>query len=657
LEGITLIVCHPGKPARFRANVATIVEKPIQILSILKRKIHLVGRSSRMALIETDRTPRQIGGKESAKDSALGDWVRALEATAPIARNPQRLLLNVIAELAEARGDAPALLSARETLSFAELAARANRYARWALDQGVAKGDTVALLMPNCPDYMAIWLGISAVGGAVALLNTQLRGPSLAHCIDLVAPRQIIVAAELRDAYDTGRAPLASQPILWSHGAENGGNPLHIDEAIARCAADTLSAAERRGTNIRDRALLIYTSGTTGLPKAANVSHHRLLQWSFWFAGLMNSGPDDRMYNCLPMYHSIGGVVATGAVLVNGGSVVIRDKFSAQKFWDDVCNFDCTLFQYIGELCRYLVHAPRHPRERAHRLRLACGNGLRAEVWRQFQERFDIPRVLEFYAATEGNFSLYNVEGNVGAIGRVPSFLGHRFPLALVRFDHATGQPVRDADGFCIRCATGEPGEAIGRIGDGAAKAGGAFEGYTNTAESVRKILRDVFAHGDAWYRTGDLMRKDAGGFFYFVDRIGDTFRWKGENVATAEVAEAIAAFPGVTEATVYGVAVPATEGAAGMATIMADATLDLAALREHLVRRLPAYARPLFLRIKDRIELTATFKHKKNELVRDGYDPKATPDAIYFDDPARQAFVPLDAALHARLVAGAIRL
>ncbi len=600
-----------------------------------------------MALIEADHSLRPAGGK----DSALGDWVRALEATAPITRNPQRLLLDVIAGVAAAHGAPPALISTRETLSFANLAARANRYARWALDQDVARGDAVALLMPNCPDYMAIWLGITAAGGAVALLNTQLRGPSLAHCIDVVVPKHIIVAADLSHAFDSARAHLASRPTPWSHGGAVG-DASQIEQAIVPYSADALSATERRGTQIGDRALLIYTSGTTGLPKAANVSHHRLLQWSFWFAGLVNSGPADRMYNCLPMYHSIGGVVATGAVLVNGGSVVIREKFSAQKFWDDICDFDCTLFQYIGELCRYLVHAPKHPRERAHRLRLACGNGLRADVWREFQKRFGIPRVLEFYAATEGNFSLYNVEGKVGAIGRVPSFLGHRFPLALVRFDHATGQPARGADGFCVRCAADEPGEAIGRIGGGA-----SFEGYTSKIESERKILHDVFVRGDAWYRTGDLMRKDAGGFFYFVDRTGDTFRWKGENVATAEVAEAIAEFPGVTEATVYGVSVPGAEGAAGMATIVADDALDLAALRDHLARRLPTYARPLFLRIKDRIEVTATFKHKKTELVREGYDPAATPDALYFDDPARHAFVPLDAALHARLVEGAIRL
>ncbi len=414
---------------------------------------------------------------------------------------------------------------------------------------------------------------------------------------------------------------------------------------------------------IADRALTIYTSGTTGLPKAANVSHRRLMQWSFWFAGLMNTGPHDRMYDCLPMYHSIGGVVATGSLLVRGGSVVIREKFSAREFWDDIVEWDCTLFQYIGELCRYLVNAPEHPRQRKHRLRLCAGNGLRADIWEELQARFEIPRILEFYAATEGNVSLYNVEGKVGAIGRVPSFLAHRFPLALVKFDAATRAPARDENGRCIRCAIDESGEAIGRIRNGAvqdggaAGAGGEFEGYTGAKDTEQKILRDVFEPGDAWYRTGDLMRMDAAGFFYFVDRIGDTFRWKGENVATSEVAAALTAFPGVSEASVYGVGVPGTEGAAGMAALVTAGALDFAGLRQHLARRLPPYARPLFLRLNDRIEVTATFKHKKSELAREGFDLAMTRDAIYFDDPARQAYVPLDAARYARIMAGKARL
>jgi fatty-acyl-CoA synthase len=606
-----------------------------------------------MVLIETERVTWAGAGGETA----LRDWVRALEATAPIAEDPPRLLPDIIAELARTQPDAPALLSAHESLSYAELAARSNRYARWALDQGLGKGDIVGLMMPNRPEYMAIWLGLCSTGIVVALINTQLRGASLAHCIDAAAPKHVIVAAEFSG--DFHAATLSSAPKIWAHGAgENGASGVdRIDRAIEQFSGAPPMQAERRAVTIADRALLIYTSGTTGLPKAANVSHRRLLQWSLWFAGLMNTGPADRLYDCLPMYHSVGGVVATGALLVRGGSVLIRDKFSAQHFWDDVAGGGCTLVQYIGELCRYLVNAPRHPRERAHRLRLCCGNGLKADIWEKFQERFAIPRILEFYAATEGNFSLYNVEGKVGAIGRVPSFLAHRFPLALVKFDAATALPARGADGFYIRCAVNEPGEAIGRIRGDVGGAGGEFEGYTSAADSERKILRDVFTPGDAWYRTGDLMRRDEGGFCYFVDRIGDTFRWKGENVSAAEVEAALTAFRGIDEASVYGVPLPGTDGAAGMAAIVADDGLDLAALRARLACALPAYARPKFLRLTDRIATTATFKQCKAELQREGFDPGATADLIYFDDPATKAYIRLHAALYARIQAGKVRL
>ncbi len=405
-----------------------------------------------------------------------------------------------------------------------------------------------------------------------------------------------------------------------------------------------------------DTALYIYTSGTTGLPKAAKVSHFRLMQWSHWFAGMMDTRSSDRMYNCLPMYHSIGGVVATGATLVNGGSVVLRQRFSASHFWDDVVEWNCTLFQYIGELCRYLVNSPPHPREAEHRLRLCCGNGLRPDVWDEFKRRFRIPQILEFYAATESNFSLYNCEGKPGAIGRIPSFLAHRIPVALIKFDIETGEPIRNEEGFCIRCSANEVGEAIGKILDGSSP-GSRFEGYTDKEASDRKILRNVFVNGDAWFRTGDLMRRDESGYFYFVDRVGDTFRWKGENVSTTEVADTISAYPGVIEAVVYGVAIPGTEGRAGMAAIVVSEDFDLVAFRQHLAERLPEYARPLFLRIRCEIEMTATFKPKKQDLSREGYDPNITADAIYFDDRVRQSFVKLDAVLYERLQNGNVRL
>ena len=590
---------------------------------------------------------------DRAGDTPARAWLRALEMTAPIAANPTRTLPSMLDALAEKYGDAPALLDDRETLSYRALAARANRYARWALARGVAKGDTVGLMMPNCPDYMAAWLGITRVGGVVALINTNLTGRALAHCIDIVAPRHVIVAGELNEAWASAQPLVATRARVWIHGAHSGeGRP--IDWALARYSDAPLAASEQREVTIDDEALYIYTSGTTGLPKAAKVTHARVLTWSCWFAGMMDTRPDDRMYDCLPMYHSVGGVVATGAMLVNGGSVAIRDKFSASQFWDDVARFDCTLVQYIGELARYLVNAPPHPREATHRVRLACGNGLRADVWEKFQQRFAIPRIVEFYAATEGNLSLYNVDGKVGAIGRVPSFLAHRFPAAIVRFDTERGEPVRDSDGFCIRCTADEVGEALGKIEP--KNPGGRFDGYTDAEASEKKILHNAFKPDDAWFRTGDLMRKDAQGYFYFVDRIGDTFRWKGENVSTAEVAAAIARCPGVLDATVYGVAVPGADGKAGMAALAVGDGFDLAALRQHL-ECLPVYARPVFVRIRQELETTATFKHQKGELAREGYDPAATGDAIYVNDPQLGAFARMDAVLFDRIEAARMRL
>jgi fatty-acyl-CoA synthase len=355
------------------------------------------------------------------------------------------------------------------------------------------------------------------------------------------------------------------------------------------------------------------------------------------------------------MYHSVGGVVATGALLVGGGSVAISQRFSASRFWDDVKRWDCTLFQYIGELCRYLIGAAPHPLETEHRLRLACGNGLRADVWEEFGNRFKIPRIIEFYAATESSFSLYNCDGKPGAIGRVPPYLAHRFPVVLVKIETDAAEPWRGADGFCIRCAPDEVGEAIAKLS--ADRSTGEFEGYTDADAAARKILRDVFVPGDAWYRTGDLMRKDRAGFFYFVDRIGDTYRWKGENVSTIEVEEVVSSHPEIAEAVVYGVAVPGVEGRAGMAALVARDPLDMADLAAHLAARLPHYARPMFVRLCHRIAATGTFKPQKHALARDGYDPGTTRDPLYVYDRRQDGYVRLDRELFKRIQRGEMRL
>ncbi len=479
---------------------------------------------------------------------ASAAWADALAATATIAAAPDRLLADVIMTLAETHGSAAALLSDRETLTFSALAARINQYRHWVRSAGLGKGDVVALHMTNRPDYVACWTGLSKEGVTVALLNTALEGDALAHSLNIAAPKHIIAEQH--------------SPQLAAAGV-----PVHCN--LARDMPRSAPAG-RNHVTIDDTALLIYTSGTTGLPKAAIVSHRRVLNWALWFKGLNGNTEADRMYNCLPLFHSVGGIVAVAATLVAGGSTVIAERFSASRFWNDIRRWDCTQVQYIGELARYLLAQPASPVDGHHRLRLACGNGLRADIWEAFKQRFRLPQIVEFYAATEGTFALYNVEGQPGSIGRIPPFLRHRFKVAIVRHDAEAGQPMRDPSGFCIPAAAGEAGEAIGLIAGQ-----GRFEGYTNDGETSRKVLRDVFAKGDQWFRTGDLMRIDAAGHHYFIDRIGDTFRWKGENVSTLEVANMLSAAIGVADVVAYGVAVPHADGKAGMAFIHAHANFD----------------------------------------------------------------------------------
>jgi fatty-acyl-CoA synthase len=582
-------------------------------------------------------------------------WIRALARTASI-HDLGVTLPVLIDRLAHQFDAAPALVSAEATLSYRELAIRSHQYARWGQAQGLRPNDTVCMVMPNCAEYMAIWLGLTRIGVVVALVNNNLAGDLLVHSINIVAPRVVIVGSDLASRLIAVRARLRKGLSCRVHGRSTDDLAPLLPE-MAGFSGDEMRDSECAQPPIDSTALYVYTSGTTGLPKAAKVSHYRVMQWSHWFAGLMDAQSSDRMFNCLPLYHSVGGVVATGATLVGGGAVVIRARFSASDFWRDVCDERCTLFQYIGELCRYLVNAPHQEVETAHSLRMACGNGLRPEVWETFQNRFKIPRILEYYASTEGNFSLYNCEGRPGAIGKIPSFLAHRLPVALLRFDVDSGEPWRNGDGFCQRCLPNEVGEAVGLIPDSRKDLAGRFEGYADPEASAGKVLRNVFKEGDSWYRTGDLMRRDERGFYYFVDRVGETYRWKGENVSTAEVLTALTAGRGVLDGVVYGVTIPGADGRAGTAALVVNAEFDLAVFRSDVALRLPAYARPVFLRLMRTIESTGTFKPRKQDLVQAGFDPARISDPLYFDDPRAQAYVPLDAALFAAISAGTIRI
>jgi fatty-acyl-CoA synthase len=540
------------------------------------------------------------------------------------------------------------------SLTYGQFDGLANRFAHWALAQGLVAGDVVALFMGNRPEYLACWYGLAKVGVVSALINHNLQGHSLAHCVNVAKARAVIVDGELTDLWVTAAEMVGDVPVWSTGGAGAGRNDL--DRALNAQSIKRPPRHHREGLRGKDACLYVYTSGTTGNPKAATLTNMRTQGMSRAFIAGTRMTERDKIYVPLPLYHGTGGICGVGLAFNTGGTLVLRRKFSASQFWDDIVDRQCTVFAYIGELFRYLVAADPHPKERAHKLKSCFGNGLRADVWARAEERFAIPRIVEFYGSTEGNVSFINAEGKLGAVGRVPNYLRKQFNFELLKFDVETEQPVRGPDGRCIRCEPNEVGEAVGKIAAGDARA--RFDGYANDPEaSNRKLLRDVLEEGDLYFRTGDLLRQDEAGYLYFVDRVGDTYRWKSENVSTNEVSEALCMFDGIEQANVYGVDVPHADGRAGMAAVVAPDGVDLAALSAHVRRELPAYAVPVFIRFQTEVEVTGTFKYRKVELVKEGFDPARIADPMCWMNPATGLYEPLDAAAHAKILAGETRL
>jgi fatty-acyl-CoA synthase len=557
----------------------------------------------------------------------------------------------------------PAFVFEGAEITYRDFDAQANRFAHWALAQGLKPGDAVALFMQNRPDYVACWVGLSKVGLVCALINSNLQGAALAHCIRIANAKAVIVGAELAAQWASAAPLIGGLPAFGQGRAAQGLTDISLpamgledmDAALDAQSDVRPDRSHRAGLKGGDLCMFIYTSGTTGLPKAARMIHTRVQMMLNVFAGAMHSDAHDRVYVVLPLYHATGGLAGIGAALMRGGVVILRRKFSATHFWDDVVDCQATMFVYIGELCRYLINQPPHPKETSHRLQLAFGNGLRPEVWERFQPRFRIPKIFEFYGSTEGNVALMNYDGKLGAIGRIPRYFEKRMPVKILKFDVESEQPVRGADGFCIEADLGEPGEAIGPITNETRQ---RFEGYSGDEQNTqKKVLRDVFERGDMWFRTGDLLKRDAEGYFFFVDRIGDTFRWKGENVSTNEVAEVLSTAPGVLDANVYGVTVANLDGRAGMVAMVAGPDLDLPALHAHVARNLPPYARPMFLRMMPEVEVTGTFKYRKVDLVKQGFDPAVIPEPIYFDHPVQNAYVALTPEVFADIMAGRFKM
>ena len=559
-----------------------------------------------------------------------------------------------------AQGERPFLYFGDAVLSYAEVNARVNQVAHAVLAQGLKPGDCVALLMENHADFFITWWGLNKAGLVCGFINTQLTGQLLINALEATRARAVIVADELlaQVADEQVLTWLSAQDAalwLWAHEGHE------MDDTLRNKAQLELSslAASQSRTNPdarcrahwtgQDTALLICTSGTTGLPKAARTSHMRWLNVGDVQVATMATGPEDVFYCFLPLYHGAAAMSLGSTALCGGSSIVIRRRFSASAFWPDVRRHGITACQYVGEICRYLLRQPPKNDDRNHRLRILVGAGLTAELWREFVARFGIQHVYEGWGATESNCNLLNVDNKIGALGRVPFW--DKTNLRLVRYDVETDSHPRDDQGHMIACAAGETGEAIGFIVDHPDIAGGRFEGYTSEVATEQKILRNVFQEGDAWWRSGDLLRFDEDGYFYFVDRIGDTFRWKSENVSTSEVEEALSGYAGLESINVYGVAVPGHEGRAGMAAVVMQPGHEFDPARFYaLSQQLPEYAAPLFVRVADQADMTTTFKLRKFELQRAGYDPARVAGPLYVRDVQRGNYTPYSPELLARL-------
>ncbi|QXQ17163.1 long-chain-acyl-CoA synthetase [Pseudomonas tolaasii] len=549
--------------------------------------------------------------------------------------------------------DGAALLYGETVLSYSEANRRANRLAHYLQAQGIAKGDVVALFIENRPELLLSVLAVTKLGGICAMLNTSQTQATLVHSLNLVTPVAIVVGAELAGAFDAVRDQVAIAADRTWFVADSSVAPApegYIDlmAASAECAEDNPASTAQIFFN--DPCFYIYTSGTTGLPKAGIMKHGRWTKTAVSFGSIaLDMGPDDVLYCTLPLYHATGLCVCWGSAIVGASGFAIRRKFSASQFWEDARKFKATTLGYVGELCRYLLDQPPGAQDLDNRVTKMVGNGLRPGVWAQFKQRYGVDHICELYAASDGNIGFTNVLNFDNTIGFC---LQH---WALVDYVPDTGEPLRGSDGFMRKVQTGGQGLLLARIDEKS-----PFDGYTDPEKNRKVVLTDVFEKGDRYFNTGDLLRSIGFGHAQFVDRLGDTYRWKGENVSTTEVENVLLQHPQIAEVVAYGVEIENTNGRAGMVAITPSeslASLDMRELLQFAHGQLPHYAVPLFLRIKVQMETTGTFKYQKVKLKEEAFDPdRAGNDPVFAWLPGSDCYVPVTGPLLAQIQGGHFR-
>ncbi|XP_061608076.1 long-chain fatty acid transport protein 2-like [Phyllopteryx taeniolatus] len=567
---------------------------------------------------------------------------------------PFRSILDRFLQSAAERPHKTFLAFEESSYTYAQADRESNRVAA-ALSSALEPGDTAAVFVGNEPMFVWLWLGLAKLGCTAALLNCNVRSKSLLHCFSCCDAKVLLAAAELRGAVEEVLPDLKRQGVrVFILGEGDASEGIECLSDKIRQASDRPPSPELRAdVSPKSPALYIYTSGTTGLPKAAVINHERI-----WMASFLQSvagvRSDDVIYICLPLYHSSGFLMGLCGAIEKGITVVLKRKFSASNFWNDCRKYNITVIQYIGEIMRYLCNTSQRDNDKDHKVRIAIGNGIRADTWVDFLRRFGNVCICECYGATEGNVGFVNYVGKIGAIGKEHFLHKMGCPYALIRYDTEKEEPVRDCRGFCIEVPIGETGLLVSKI-----SARTPFSGYANNKQQTeKKKLRDVFVKGDVYFNSGDLLRKDHEGFVFFQDRIGDTFRWKGENVATTEIADHLLMVDCIEEVNVYGVKVPGHEGRIGMAALTLKENMDFdgKAVYQHVKSYLPSYARPRFIRIQNALEVTGTFKQLKVKLAEEGFNPSVIEDRLLFLED-NQGYVPMTQQMFNSIAEGRIKL
>lgn len=573
-------------------------------------------------------------------------------------REPQFMSLgSELESQAAIRPSHPAILWEDEVITYQELNTRANLYANFFLKKGFKKGDVVALLMQNRPEFLIAASGLSKLGVIVSLINSGVRGEVLAHALSICGARALIVGHELLEAFLEVKDKVSFLP------------PAEIFVECEKNTADNIPSGIQNLNNLlsamssenppttstvssEDIIVYIYTSGTTGFPKATAVTQKRWLILGHLFALYGQMTPQTVQYMVLPLYHNSGFDIGYSSMLVSGSTMALKRKFSARAFWDDVRKYNAQMFIYVGELCRYIYNQPPRPDDADNPLVLVVGNGMRGDLMEPFRKRFNIKHIYEIYGATEGVGSFLNMEEIPGMCGNL--VLNGMRQGEIIKYDLENDEIVRDENGYAVKCEVGEIGLLVCEINEL-----NRFAGYVNNPEATEaKILRNLFRPGDEYFNSGDLVKLHENDYFSFVDRLGDTFRWKSENVSTNQVSDVINKYGHIEDANVYGVKIPNTEGRCGMVALklLEGESIDWDDFARYVIEKLPSYARPYFVRIRDRIDATESFKQVKKHLQAEGFNPETISDPLYFLHPELNTYVPLTAELYQDIITHKIR-